>query len=294
MRGSIAALGTILVFAIPFGGCSSTEETQRQNGQGGQAGEIGEMSAGNGGEGALGLGRGCDDDGDCPEPLKCKSAAEPNAAYTPPGGLCSRDCTEDSGCAELQEGARCLEMVQGDETTRLCHPSCELGDEQACGGRKELICWPLLQSDETRICSPWCNNDEQCPEGRVCDSFVGLCSEYAEGGGLELGEVCDPKAADPCRAGFCQPLEESGVCTAYCRRGTFPQCDSDDELSLCAWVLPGDEAAGPADVGLCASTCACDSDCTAGLHCEAHPDREGLDRPGLCVVGSEAGIADCP
>jgi hypothetical protein len=178
----------------------------------------------------------------------------------------------------------------------ICMPGCRLGDDAACGGRDEVACWALSDSptDGTgRVCLPLCNSDEQCPAGTVCDGLTNLCSTWATAGGLSLGAECDAAAANTCENGFCMDLGGAGVCTSYCRRGSFPQCGGDGADAICGWVFVGDEAAGLADAGMCAETCACNADCTSGSYCGLHPDRAGMAKLGICTIGSATGIESC-
>jgi hypothetical protein len=159
-----------------------------------------------------------------------------------------------------------------------------------------LACWALSDSpsDGTgRVCLPLCNYDDQCPAGTVCDGMTNLCSSWASTGGLALGEVCDAALTNSCADGFCLDLGTSGVCSSYCRRGTFPQCGGDGADSTCGWVFVGDEKAGLADTGMCAETCVCNADCVSGTYCALHPDRVGLAKPGICTIGSGTGVTSC-
>ena len=128
--------------------------------------------------------------------------------------------------------------------------------------------------------------------------MTNLCSSMAQGGGDSLGSSCDPSptAANTCADGMCLDLGQSmgGVCSAYCRRGTFPQCGSDSTHGICGWVTEGDEAAGAADVGLCSLRCRCDADCkVAALRCAPHADIAGTAFPGLCTTASGPADSDC-
>jgi len=256
-------------------------------GDGGGAGASVEAGGTGGEEPVETLGFSCETEGACADDQLCLTH---ETAFLdgegPAGGLCSVTCETDEDCGEE---AHCVELLWGEPESSVCVPRCTLGDDTSCGGREELACWPL-GDQESRACLPLCNDDQQCPAGTVCDGESGLCSEWAEGGGLPVGSPCNPLETDSCADGFCLELELGGVCTAYCRRGTFPQCGGMGEAAVCGWVFPGDEAAGQADVGLCAPTCACDDDCPPLLSCALHSDREEMARPGLCVVGARPGV----
>lgn len=60
------------------------------------------------------------------------------------------------------------------------------------------------------------------------------------------------------------------------------------------WVTEGDQAAGAADVGLCALRCRCDAECkSASLRCEPHPDLVGTAYPGICTTTTGAADSGC-
>lgn len=259
-------------------------------------------TAGVAGQPAFGpFGAACGDAQACSNDLHCfKAGGDDFGAFSPAGGYCSKRCAADSDCTALDPTARCVALFVGDDATQpqICAPSCALGVDGACGNRPDLACWPIEQASgptARRACLPTCNHDELCPAGTVCDGYVNLCSNTAPAGGQPLGSACNPAASNVCAEGLCIELDGGGVCSAYCRRGTFPQCgDPSGEDSICGWVFPGDEEAGQADIGMCASTCACDSDCVVGTRCVLHADRAGMPLPGLCTAGATTGITTCP
>ena len=243
------------------------------------------------------LGAACSSDNDCTEGLICLGASGHTLGdYGPPSGFCTEGCHKDADCASF-DGASCVQLLPDDASTSYCAPPCTLGDDVACGNRADVACWPLsLFGGATgRACVPTCNSDEQCPSGTTCDAAFSLCSKTAQGGGQALGTSCDPQQSlDTCNSGFCLELDDgSGVCSAYCRRGTFPQCGGDEQTSLCAWVPDGDQAAGAADIGFCALRCRCDADCNdPGLRCEARSDLTGA-YPGICSASAGPADTDC-
>lgn len=244
----------------------------------------------------------CSDAQACSNDLRCfKAGGEDFGTFSPAGGYCTKLCSADSDCTTLDPTARCVSLFVGDGATQpqICAPVCTLGSASACGNRPDLACWPIEEAfgpTAKRACLPTCNHDDLCPAGTVCDGYVNLCSKTAPSGGQPLGSACNPAALNNlCAEGMCIELDGGGVCSGYCRRGTFPQCgDLSGEDSICGWVFPGDEDAGQADIGMCASTCACDSDCVPGTHCVLHADRAGMALPGLCTAGATTGIATCP
>gem|GEM_PF-3355751 len=245
------------------------------------------------------LGLTCGTSAPCPAGLTCLDAGNTALGdFVAPGGFCTQGCTGDSDCAPLGDGV-CVPLVPGDVTTLHCAPGCTRGDVSACGNRADVACWPRELVDGVsagRVCLPTCNGNDQCPDGTVCDGQTNLCSRVASGGGMGLGSTCDPSGNNTCADGFCLELETAGVgvCSAYCRRGTFPQCSNDSEQGVCGWVPEGDEAAGPADIGLCALQCRCDADCgLAGMHCQAHLDLTGTTYPGLCTTATAVADTDC-
>lgn len=245
------------------------------------------------------LGLSCNELQACPEALVCLAPGGSDLGdLSVPGGYCTRACTQDSDCTSF-DGAVCVPFVPGNSEIRYCAAPCSIGQARACGNRNDLACWSraLIDGlDNGRVCMPTCNNDDQCPEGSVCDAETNLCSRRAQGGGSPLGTSCNPNDANTCAGGFClaTDLASGGVCTAYCRRGTFPQCGGEDANAVCGWVTAGDEAAGPADVGLCALRCRCDSDCNnPALRCEPHVDLSNGAYPGICTMAAGAPDQDC-
>jgi hypothetical protein len=291
-------------FVCLFLGCSGPAPAHSIATSGGAAatGGNGNTSGGGSGDGGViepygPLGLACSDNLACPDGLICLGASGHTLGeWVPAGGYCTQTCTRDSDCASYA-GAACVELVPGDSSTQYCAPPCTLGDDKACGNRADVACWPLqvvASASLGRVCLPLCNNDDECPSGTVCDGTTNLCSMNAQGGGQSLGTACDASGVDTCADGICLDLGQpsGGVCSAYCRRGTFPQCGGG--AGICAWVLQGDEAAGPADTGLCALRCRCDAECNnAALHCEPHADLEGTTYPGICSSQSGAPDTDC-
>jgi hypothetical protein len=283
------------------GGASSNDGGKANGGgDGGAGGNAGQSSAT---DFAGPLGRRCDDSIACETGLDCFLASGTEFGdYGPAGGLCTVRCTTDDECAKyadnsIDDAPRCVGMVPGLLETTICMPGCRLGDDTACGGRDEVSCWALSDSPSdgtARVCVPLCNGDQQCPAGTVCDGETNLCSSWASSGGLQLGDDCDATAAtNRCSDGICLDFGTGGVCSSYCRRGTFPQCGGSGEDAICGWVYAGDEKAGRADTGMCAETCVCNADCSSGSYCAAHKDRVGMDKPGICTIGSGAGIESC-
>lgn len=289
------------------GGDSGAKANAVTGGGGGMAGA--DAAAGVGAAGVAGataemipfgpLGLGCDPETPCETGLTCFAAGATDwGLYSPAGGLCSKACEADSDCTAIEAAARCVELSLGiGASPGICVTGCTLGDNAACGGRDELACWPIdsgAPGASSRVCLPTCNHDEQCPAGTVCDGAYNLCSSVAPAGGLVISSECDPDSeTNSCAEGFCIELDGGGACSAYCRRGSFPQCGGNGEDATCGWVFFGDEAAGDVDVGMCAGTCACDAECARGSHCVLHADREGMRKPGICTVGAELGIEVC-
>jgi hypothetical protein len=242
------------------------------------------------------IGLACTSDSPCLDTLVCLgSAGHTLSEPVPPGGYCTKACTADTDCGA---DTACVPFDPTNADSLFCAPTCTLGDSAACGNRADVACWSrdVIDGQSGRVCLPTCNNSDQCPSGTVCDGVTNLCSKTAQGGGTNLGTPCDPAAANTCADGMCMDLGApyGGVCTAYCRRGTFPQCNSTIDTGVCGWVATDSEAAGPADIGLCAQKCRCDADCSLStLHCVAHPDLAGTAYPGLCSAVTDSSDTDC-
>jgi len=245
------------------------------------------------------LGQRCDANTICGTGLQCFEAAGTEFGdYGPAGGVCSTKCVADADCAgfadsTVMEPPRCVALVPYLRSSTICMPGCSLGDVAACGGREDVACW-FLSTARGRVCVPLCNDDSQCPKGMFCDGQVNLCTPSPTIGTVALGDNCDPSGSDACENGICKDFGTGGVCTAYCRRGTFPQCGSvDGGDATCSWVEAGDELANVADTGMCARTCACDTDCASGTYCLEEAGRAGMAKPGVCTVGRATGIPTC-
>jgi len=286
-------------FDLNSSGGNGAGTTGGNSSTGGSASAGGSTSVDGGNEDFGPLGLACSDKTPCPDGLICLGAKGHTLGdWVPAGGFCTEACNNDGDCASYA-GAACAQFVPRDAATQYCAPPCILGDNHACGNREDVSCWPLqivTGASSGRVCLPLCNNDVQCPSGTVCDGINNLCSITAQGGGQSIGTDCDLTGADPCADGFCFDLglSNGGVCSSYCRRGTFPQCGGESSESVCAWVPEGDQAAGAADTGLCALLCRCDAECNnASLRCEPHISLVGAPYPGVCSSTPGPADTDC-
>jgi len=154
-----------------------------------------------------------------------------------PGGACVRECDtevpDDCGA-----GAICT-AGSGVGSVGVCRPSCTEADDCAPG----RVC-------DGEGCFLLCQSDDECELG-PCDRYTGLCRPTDDG--LGVNRLCSTN--DECRSGFCSA---DGRCSSLC--------------SLSRQGCPEDGVCVPAlgirgDLGVCATRCMVDADCTDGLVC---------------------------
>jgi hypothetical protein len=287
-------------------------------GTGGAAGgllEGGGASGGSGGSGGTGgtpsnpLGAACETNADCGADLTCVTSI---GGQNIPGGLCTVTCGADSAdpdaeCTALRTGAFCIGVGPAGAEEPWCVEPCTEGQSTACHGRQNAACFGLVSTDTQEpvgnACIPLCSNDGQCAP-MVCDGESGFCSDVADPGTLPIGSSCDANSlVDQCANGFCAEFDDAGnaFCTAYCRGavscGWAGPTSNTSPAALCA--LTAAATPGVADLGFCAATCRCNSECAQSLFiCEADPSLSTFGLAGICFRSSAdaggGGVVTCP
>ncbi len=210
------------------------------------------------------IGAACDRNADCDEELFCLSArGVAIAAGGPPGGYCTRSCTNNPAiCNRFGADTGCYLTPDG---TSFCFRGCESGSprDSKCLGRDDVACSLLSLDPLIRACVPMCNTNADCP-GRFCNPQTGVCTDQPRVGAPD-GVACDASLdGDP---NFCQGLCFSvnagplgGVCAGSCTVGV-PECGVN---GIC---LP-DPISGDGDSGACFPRCDCATPCAPPLVCE--------------------------
>lgn len=183
-----------------------------------------------------------------------------------PQGLCTRPCTNDSGCPD---GAICLDYG----SSRLCFPRCESVTDCRAG----YNCFVARTGDTPeRACFPFCTSDAQCP-GSACNTYSRFCS-MLDTSRADNGATCTRNL--DCRSGRCfEEFNETsseptgyldGLCYSRCTvpaaseyaGSTYPRGDCPAN-SVC--VREAGQVAG--QTALCRGSCGSTSDCRPGYIC---------------------------
>jgi hypothetical protein len=323
----------------------ATASTGNQPSNGGAQGGVGAMHAG----GALGvagseeagatgmpdqpsippgtgtLGSACTATVDCRAGLGCVTATDTTlGGASPPHGLCTTTCTDDTQCATHSAGSICFPFepsgfqgycIEGcsfgaDRLFRKCHARLDFSCMAALIGDTAVPCEEGCLADEvcsngtcqTVIpgCLPTCRGDIDCAKGLYCDqSFGGGMCSSKKPTGKRLGEPCtvpgplDPLEPDEC-LGFCQPDAEgssTGRCYVPCGLGNDCAWDATSRRfdGVCYYQSAYEPASGVADFGYCTPTCNCAADCNEALS-ECYNVTDSLlstathNGAGLCFV----------
>lgn len=243
------------------------------------------------------LGGPCEMDSDCGGSLICLTAMGTDwVGGGPSSGYCTLPCASDATVCSAFPGAACVTGLTADEA--YCFEGCTKGESTSatkCHSRADVAC--LQVSSTSTACLPTCGSDGECPVGRYCDLFLGVCVDQ-EPAGDPLGMPCDPNAAvDPC-AGFCVDFGNGyAVCSGLCTVGLgIPSCGFDADTPgspICLPLLGETDSVG--DGGLCLQQCDCNDECLSSLAvCESWDDTElqaTLGAQGLCSPPSGDGGA---
>jgi hypothetical protein len=302
-----AALGE--AFTCEDGFCrGSVLPGQSLSGDGGAGSGTGAVSTG--GEPATGFYEvpecsGLDREGDlerlaggtpCPDGMSCVLDVE-TSGRIPPGvcvgesavGACAGDveCAEGFDCTAAGDcsphKARCF-IGDAAICDIVAPPKCSYGYTHSLSGEGNALCYgPCVPVSR---CA--CRNDDECPEGTVCDTELGQCQQPLP---WQPPNECElPFEVGPCKAamgvfafvdGACQ-LETYGGCEgnanrfptlercmAVCEGRPIPNpCPEGRERHIaCIECLPADGCGEWATV--CAEPCTTDDDCTTfGQTCQ--------------------------
>ncbi len=168
------------------------------------------------------------------------------------GDACSRSIeTTQTLCAD---GLKCSRGICGPEHCEE-HSDCGLG----------WACWEVAGGDGHRTCTPWCENDSECPIGKQCATLTNasLCIDDANKScrstGCPDGQFCHDDHTDAWNfvatcATECSPDEESCADGAFCAPSSFFNRDTAAFRCYQNCSVPGNE-------------------CMEGWHCTEHsPD----------------------
>lgn len=245
--------------------------------------------------------------GECASDAQCEGegAICRTSADGFPGGYCTVPCSDRTPCDDGFVYNHCLS--RGDEEQSYCELRCLNGLD--CG-RDGWTC--LVQfADDSGACIPVCQNDDQCGDGAVCNTYTGECTTDAiPDTGAVTGEPCADN--DSCRSGLCVPEINTqgqptgwvgGYCISNCilppgyNTNTFFE---GDELPNAG--CPGDAvcvprsfgAASQRDLGSCYDQCTDAGQCRDGYTCLSTFLGGMASYPnGICVPIDCTGTA-CP
>jgi hypothetical protein len=163
--------------------------------------------------------------------------------------------------------------------------------------RTDQACAPLARGIDG-FCEPVCGSDADCGGGRICDFSTGYCTDPKSSKGAPIGTVCGTgsaleKSGGHCD-GFCLSIATSAtatisICSGACVLGELG-CGT--RVTSSGTGIPGEGVCaiplspfpGAFDLGYCAESCACDSECPGGTICWKYLTKpiSGL-KDGACV-----------
>lgn len=225
------------------------------------------------------LGSPCATDAHCGS-LTCIDAGE--GTPFPAGGICSRRCEKDADCADVEAGARCIDIGGRRYCASGCSPTYPKETAKPCRRSADAACAPAVGGG---VCRPVCTRDDQCA-GSYCNPQTGLC-DSARPAALPLGSACTQDS--DCR-GYCltnakvptwrlcsAPCVIGGYCGVHPAGGPEGQCMNGPWLEQ-PWKQ---EWVGAGDLGACYQLCDSTGDC--------------LDPCSTCMLwtaqGSDPGIS---
>jgi hypothetical protein len=207
----------------------------------------------------------CQSDGDCRSGLTCSNEANQgqfDAPYFPSHGLCTLKCASNTECQAVVPGGVCTSRTGAPV---YCLPGCDPAgaatgplDANKCLGRPDLAC------TSRSSCTLNCNDDSDCPAGRICSGLQGKCEVGTRPGRLvdQIGQT----TSCPGGLGLSNPSDGGVqlVCSAFCTVGVARSCGWDGVTrpvpTLCRGRAVGDQ-------GSCVRLCDCDAECPSPLGC---------------------------
>ena len=214
-------------------------------------------------------------------------------------------CTTNDDC---DEGDICHTEVPGG----ACLPSCTTGLNEVTG---DSFCslytteGALCYGNEGGLCIPKCANDDFCRQvdpAWTCDVALGLCSKpyvpqscssdtecpwgmacHSLGAGMgECGNLCESNADCPAIETNLRYCSSNGACRLFDERTSPCTEDSDCDVGLVCHLK--DES------GICAPSCALQTDCFASLGTNFICDDDGYCQRGTAASWGSCSVpADC-
>lgn len=258
-------------------------------GNAGAAGSAGDSSSAGTSNGTGTLGAACSSDSDCSGGLFCLTEHRVFGGQIA-GGLCTVSCAQDASvCEELDPDAACFgdvdEPETGSDIEAFCLEGCADLEADKCHQRTNVGCWIISASGVFGACFPFCHDDSQCTDGRLCDPFSGACIDGPIEGEPD-GEDCVDDS--DCQGRCLEISEQAGTCTSDCvihsdAIACHLESGSEDVVRSVCFPEPGETAMNN-DIGFCRPTCDTSDDCSSDWVC-IELDAEFLSlfgRRGVC------------
>jgi hypothetical protein len=217
-----------------------------------------------------------------------------------PGGQCTLACTDRTVCDDGAIYNTCATLRT--ETMATCIGFCRNATDCRHGYTCEVTS-PQGAATAEGICIPMCATDAECGGTSQCDPYTSRCVPHGMVNtvGAVTGAACTGNA--DCRSGNCRlPMENGGItgflggyCESLCRiPAGFNTSNyfSGDTLPLgtCtgnAVCVPGGNALGENDLGVCLQACTSATDCRPGYTCtqtiQMHTFTNGYCVPMDCL-----------
>jgi len=118
---------------------------------------------------------GCGDDGGggastCTSNDQCDTETE---ICHPTAGVCVQTCDAGDECPDTAKTCAALGGTGPNAATKICQCSTDV----LCNGGPDAETSDLVCSDLDNVCVTKCGSDDDCGEGRVCDTASGQCEE---------------------------------------------------------------------------------------------------------------------
>ncbi len=160
-------------------------------------------------------------------------------------------CFRKTNNATCPDGTKPFDVADGNNDNKyLCGVEC--GSAKACE-REGYYC----SNDVWGVCLPYCDDNDDCLEGYLCNSDTKKCERPPE----QIGGSCDKD--EDCIGDFstCNTRMEGGYCTQECDGNSDAMCPKG---SLCATT-------GRRQTMLCLASCSSDNDCRVDEGYLCHP-----------------------